>query len=85
VDLLHQCADRDCRHPCSPPALLRGRETPTARVPVDFVGIGLLALGIGSLQIMLDRGKDLDWFGSPAIVALAAVALVGLAFFVAWS
>jgi len=65
-------------------ALLRGRETPTARVPVDFVGIGLLALGIGSLQIMLDRGKDLDWFGSPAIVALAAVALVGLAFFVAW-
>jgi len=43
-------------------ALLRGRETPTARVPVDFVGIGLLALGIGSLQIMLDRGKDLDWF-----------------------
>jgi DHA2 family multidrug resistance protein len=65
-------------------ALLRGRETPTARVPVDFVGIGLLALGIGSLQIMLDRGKDLDWFGSAAIVALGGVALVALAFFVAW-
>jgi DHA2 family multidrug resistance protein len=65
-------------------ALMRGRETPTARVPVDYVGIGLLALGIGSLQIMLDRGKDLDWFGSGAIVALAAVALVALAFFVVW-
>jgi DHA2 family multidrug resistance protein len=65
-------------------ALLRGRETATARVPADVVGIGLLALGIGSLQIMLDRGKDLDWFGSGAIVALAAVALVALAFFVAW-
>jgi DHA2 family multidrug resistance protein len=65
-------------------ALLRGRETPTARVPVDYVGIGLLAVGIGSLQIMLDRGKDLDWFGSAAIVALAAVALVALAFFVVW-
>ncbi len=65
-------------------ALLRGRETPTARVPVDMVGMGLLALGIGSLQVMLDRGKDLDWFGSGTIVALALIALVALAFFVVW-
>src|SRR5258708_32010167 len=65
-------------------ALLRGRETSTARVPADFVGIGLLALGIGSLQIMLDRGKDLDWFPSAAIVALAALPLVALALFVPW-
>ena len=64
--------------------LLRGRETPTARVRVDRVGIGLLAIGVGSLQVMLDRGKDLDWFGSPAIVALAVGACVALAFFVAW-
>jgi DHA2 family multidrug resistance protein len=65
-------------------ALLRGRETPTVRTPVDMVGMGLLALGIGSLQVMLDRGKDLDWFGSGIIVALALVALVALAFFVVW-
>src|SRR6267378_3251284 len=65
-------------------ALLRGRETSTARVPADVVGIALLALGVGSLQIMLDRGKDLDWFASGTIVALAALALVALAFFVAW-
>jgi DHA2 family multidrug resistance protein len=64
--------------------LLRGRETRIERVPPDVVGIGLLAIGVGSLQIMLDRGKDLDWFGSPTIVALAVVALAGLAFFVAW-
>ena len=64
--------------------LLRGRETPTARVRVDRVGIGLLAIGVGSLQVMLDRGKDLDWFGAPAIVALAVGACVALAFFVAW-
>ena len=64
--------------------LLRGRETPTARVAVDRVGIGLLAIGVGSLQVMLDRGKDLDWLNSPAIVALAAAAVVGLAFFVVW-
>jgi DHA2 family multidrug resistance protein len=65
-------------------ALLRGRETPTAPTPVDKIGIGLLALGIGSLQVMLDRGKDLDWFGSGTIVALTLVALVALSFFVAW-
>jgi MFS transporter, DHA2 family, multidrug resistance protein len=64
--------------------LLRGRETRIERLPPDKVGIGLLALGVGSLQIMLDRGKDLDWFGSPTIVALAIIALVALAFFVAW-
>jgi len=64
--------------------LLRGRETPTTRAPVDAVGVGLLALGVGSLQILLDRGKDLDWFGSPTIVVLALVAAVGLTFFVAW-
>ena len=51
---------------------------------VDRVGIGLLAIGVGSLQVMLDRGKDLDWLNSPAIVALAAAAVVGLAFFVVW-
>jgi DHA2 family multidrug resistance protein len=64
--------------------LLRGRETPTERVPVDKIGIGLLAIGVGSLQIMLDRGKDLDWFGSPTIIALAVTSFVALAFFVAW-
>jgi DHA2 family multidrug resistance protein len=65
-------------------ALLRGRETPVVPAPIDTVGMGLLALGVGSLQVMLDRGKDLDWFGSGSIVALAAVSVVALAFFVAW-
>jgi DHA2 family multidrug resistance protein len=64
--------------------LLRGRETPIARSPADMIGIGLLALGVGSLQIMLDRGKDLDWFSSSTIVALAVAALAGLTFFVIW-
>jgi len=36
------------------------------------------------LQVMLDKGKDLDWFGSPAIVGLAIAALVGFAFFLVW-
>ena len=64
--------------------VLHGAETETQRDPVDFVGLGLLILWIGALQYMLDRGKDLDWFQSPLIVALALVAIVGFAAFVIW-
>src|SRR5579863_2813345 len=54
--------------------IFRRRETPTAKVPVDTVGLGLLMLWVGSMQVMLDQGKDLDWFNSPTIVTLACVA-----------
>ena len=46
------------------------RETPTRKLPIDTVGLGLLIVWVGALQVMLDQGKDLDWFSSPAIVAL---------------
>ena len=39
---------------------------------------------VGALQIMLDKGKELDWFGSPVIVGLAVVAAIGFAFFLIW-
>ena len=64
--------------------IYRKRETPTRKLPVDVVGLGLLAVWVGALQVMLDRGKDLDWFGSTQIVVLAAIATVGFAFFVIW-
>ena len=48
------------------------------------MGLGLLVLWVGSLQIMLDKGKELEWFESGQIVALAVVALVGFVLFVAW-
>jgi len=60
------------------------RETPTAKVPVDGVGLGLVILWVGALQILLDRGKDLDWFGSGQIVALAVVAVIGFVLFIVW-
>jgi DHA2 family multidrug resistance protein len=60
---------------------MKSRETPTRKVPVDTVGFGLLAVWVGALQVMLDTGKDADWFSSPAIVVLALTALVT---FVAW-
>jgi len=57
------------------------RDTPTRRVPIDTMGLSLLVVWVGSLQIALDKGKDLDWFNSPTIVILAIMALVG---FIAW-
>lgn len=64
--------------------LLRGRESKTTRVPVDVVGLGLLIVGVGALQFMLDNGNDHDWFASPMILTLGIVALVGITFLVAW-
>ena len=63
---------------------LIGREAPTRRVPVDYVGLGLLVLWVGALQIMLDKGKELDWFASTTIIALAIVAAIGFAAFLIW-
>ncbi|SDB90072.1 DHA2 family efflux MFS transporter permease subunit [Paraburkholderia lycopersici] len=45
---------------------------------VDFWGIGLIALGLGCLQVMLDRGEDDDWFSSPFIVTFAVLAVLGM-------
>ncbi len=64
--------------------IYRSRDPGPRRVPLDKVGLALLVLWIGALQIMVDKGKELDWFGSPLIVALAVVAVVGFAFFLAW-
>ena len=60
------------------------RESVTHKLPIDAVGLGLLVLWVGALQIMLDKGKELDWFQSPEVVGLGLVALVGCAFFLAW-
>ena len=59
---------------------------PTAprRVPFDGVGLGLLALGLGSLQYVLDEGERNDWFDDSRIVIFALTALAGLAAFVVW-
>jgi len=64
--------------------IYRRRETPTVRLPIDAVGLALLVVWVGALQIMLDQGKDLDWFSSNTIVALALVAAIGFVFFMVW-
>jgi DHA2 family multidrug resistance protein len=65
-------------------SIYRKRETPKVKRPIDGVGLALIVLWVGSLQIMLDKGKELDWFHSNQIIVLAVLAVVGLAVFIAW-
>ncbi|HEX3463557.1 MAG TPA: DHA2 family efflux MFS transporter permease subunit [Candidatus Elarobacter sp.] len=54
-------------------------------VPVDALGLGLLALGLGSLQYILDEGQRNDWFSDPVIRLFGVLTVVGLVTFVGWS
>ena len=65
-------------------SIYRKRDPGSRSLPFDYVGLGLLVLWVGAMQIMIDKGKELDWFGSTQIVVLAAVAVIGFAFFLAW-
>jgi DHA2 family multidrug resistance protein len=64
-----------------PPYIARNRN---AGVRVDYIGISLLALGVGALQILLDKGQEDDWFESQFIVALAAISTICLVSLVLW-
>lgn len=61
-----------------------GRESSTRKLPIDKIGLLMLVVWVGALQIMLDKGKELDWFASPFIIGLAAVALVTFVLFLIW-
>ncbi len=60
------------------PRLLKGRETRIEHKPIDLLGLSLLVVGVGALQMMLDRGKELDWFASDEVRILAVLAVVGI-------
>ncbi|MGB3290322.1 MAG: DHA2 family efflux MFS transporter permease subunit [Burkholderiaceae bacterium] len=64
--------------------LYKHRESPRAKLPIDTVGLGLLVLWVGALQLMLDKGKELDWFASTAITVMAVLAVVAFVFFIIW-
>jgi DHA2 family multidrug resistance protein len=63
---------------------LKTQETPTRKLPIDRVGLMLLFVWVGALQIMLDKGKDLDWFHSPFIVILFLVTAIAFAAWLIW-
>ncbi|MBO9601120.1 MAG: DHA2 family efflux MFS transporter permease subunit [Novosphingobium sp.] len=64
--------------------LLRPYETQTVSRRVDLIGLALLVFWVGCFQIMLDLGREHDWFGSSMIVGLAAAAAVGFVTFLIW-
>lgn len=65
-------------------AIYHKRESVTRKLPIDTLGLALLVVWVGSLQMMLDLGKENDWFHSGLIVGLAVTAAVGFAFFLIW-
>ncbi|HEY1753978.1 MAG TPA: DHA2 family efflux MFS transporter permease subunit [Bryobacteraceae bacterium] len=64
-----------------PPYLARDK---SAGVRIDYIGIALLALGVGALQVLLDKGQEDDWFGSHFIVTLIAISATCLVSLVFW-
>ena len=65
-------------------SIYRDRESPTRKLPIDVVGLALLVVWVGALQILLDKGRELDWFHSDEIVTFAVVAAVAFIVFLAW-
>jgi DHA2 family multidrug resistance protein len=65
-------------------SIFRHRGAPPRKVPLDRIGLGLLVLWVGALQIMVDKGKELDWFGSTQIVVLTLLAVAGFIAFLIW-
>lgn len=63
---------------------LTGRETTIVKSRIDAVGIFLLVVGVGCLQVLLDKGNDLDWFNSSFILSLGIISTIALSFLVIW-
>jgi DHA2 family multidrug resistance protein len=64
--------------------MLSPAETPIEKKSIDTVGLTLLVLWVGALQLMLDLGREHDWFASTLITGLAVFAALGFAVFLAW-
>lgn len=61
------------------------RDTTPHRVPMDFVALALLIACVGCLQLMIELGRELDWFSSNTIITLALASLACGAYFVVWN
>lgn len=65
--------------------ILKDQESEIIRNPIDWIGLFLLSMGVACLQIMLDKGKDLDWFESNTIIALTIISFITLIYFGIWN
>jgi len=66
-----------------PPYLKQAKER-SKGISVDYIGLGLVALGIGTLQLVLDKGQEADWFSSHWITVLLALSIIMLVAWVIW-
>lgn len=57
----------------------------TEKVPLDIIGLALLIVAVGALQVMLDKGDQWDWFHSPFILTLGSISAAGFYFFIPWN
>jgi DHA2 family multidrug resistance protein len=68
-----------------PPAAEAARQARLkAGIRIDYLGFGLLALGLGCLQLVLDRGQEDDWFGSNMIATASVLSALALGGLIAW-
>jgi MFS transporter, DHA2 family, multidrug resistance protein len=66
------------------PPYLRVEQEKRRGIRIDYVGLALVSLGVGCLQLVLDKGQEEDWFGSHWITALSVAAIVVLVSWVIW-
>src|SRR5580658_8423090 len=64
------------------PPYMRNRKR--SGIKIDYIGLGLLALGLGALQVVLDKGQRDDWFDSHFILSLTVVSLIALVAVIFW-
>jgi DHA2 family multidrug resistance protein len=64
--------------------ILGHRDPPPEFRPIDFIGMILMAISVAAMQLMLDRGHELDWFHSPLILSFLIVSLLGFVSLVMW-
>jgi len=65
--------------------ILKKRETPLEKAPADWVGLLLLAIGVSTLQFLLDKGEQYDWLRSPIIVTCAVTSIICFTLLLVWS
>ena len=63
---------------------MKGRVETTTRPKIDYVGLVTLIIGVGALQIVLDKGNDEDWFNSTFIIITSIVSAISIAIFLIW-
>jgi DHA2 family multidrug resistance protein len=68
-----------------PPHIVKEvKRTQKEGLKLDFLGFGLLALGFGSLELIMDKGQEDDWFGSRLITTFAVVCVISLVSLILW-